>query len=138
LVTEPPATKESVRLFFGKNSIRNFFIWSLARYSLHDRNVKLTHDKLASRKDKAVRFVRDVLDDPGRAEEIENESPEDYAMRRKIQIVNPTRGVKAMVRQTESREELRERIRELEEENETLQDQLDQVADIVSPMEEDE
>jgi hypothetical protein len=56
--------------------------------------------------------MRDVLDDPGRAEEIEDESLEDYAMRRKIQIVNPTRGVKAMPRQTESREELRERIRE--------------------------
>jgi polyhydroxyalkanoate synthesis regulator phasin len=97
--------------------------------------VKLTRERLAARKDKAVRFVRDVLDDPGRAEEIENESLEDYAMRRKIQIVNPTRGVKTMPRQTESREELRERIRELEEENESLQDQLDQITDIVSPIE---
>lgn len=100
--------------------------------------VKLTRDQLASRKAKAVRFTRDVLDDPDRAEAIEDESLEDYAMRRKIQTTNPTRGVKEMPRQTESREELRERIRSLEEENESLQDQLDQIADIVTPMEEQE
>ena len=38
----------------------------------------------------------------------------------------------------QSRRELLERIDELETENEELQDQLDQIADIVVPAEEDE
>ncbi len=55
--------------------------------------VKLARDQLQSRKDKAIRFVRDVLGDPNRAEEIAEESREDYAARRKIQVANPTRRV---------------------------------------------
>ena len=51
----------------------------------------LTREQVQARKDKAVRFVRDVLDDPERADEIEDESLEDYAERRKFQIVNPRR-----------------------------------------------
>lgn len=82
-----------------------------------------------------MRFVRDVLDDPDRADEIEDESLEDYAERRKIKIAeeNP-RGADAMP----TKEELMQRIKELEDENDDLQDQLDQVADIVAPPEEDE
>jgi hypothetical protein len=41
----------------------------------------VTREKVQAKKDKAVRFVRDVLDDPDRAEEIEDESLEDYAGR---------------------------------------------------------
>ncbi|HTQ59986.1 MAG TPA: hypothetical protein VMI32_07180 [Candidatus Solibacter sp.] len=37
-----------------------------------------------------------------------------------------------------SKEELQERIRELEEENDDLQDQLDQIADIAAPIEGEE
>jgi hypothetical protein len=43
-----------------------------------------------------------------------------------------------MAKKTETREELKERISELEGENESLQDQLDAIADIVVPAEEDE
>jgi hypothetical protein len=39
----------------------------------------------------AVWFVRDVLHDPERAEEIEEESLEDYAERRKIALTNTGR-----------------------------------------------
>ena len=46
----------------------------------------LTRHQLQARKEKAVRFIRDVLDDPDRADEIEDESLEEYAERRKIQI----------------------------------------------------
>jgi len=99
--------------------------------------VKLTRDQLESRKQKAVRFTRDMLGDSDRADEIEDESLEDYAMRRRIQLVNP-KGGSFMAKRTETREELRDRIRELEEENETLQDQLDNIADIVAPAEEEE
>lgn len=76
-----------------------------------------------------MRFTRDVLGDPERADEIEDESLEDYAERRKIQIVNPTeRGNRTMA----TKQELEEQIQELEEENQELQDRLDAVADLVT------
>jgi len=94
----------------------------------------LTRGQLASRKEKAVRFVRDVLGDADRADEIEDESLEDYAERRKMKIVgNPRRGTTMP-----TKEELMQRIKELEEENDELQDQLDQVADIVAPPEDED
>jgi hypothetical protein len=46
--------------------------------------MELTRDQLQARKDKAVRFTRDVLGDPDRAEEIADESLDDYAERRHI------------------------------------------------------
>ena len=70
--------------------------------------------QVETRKDKAERFVRDVLGDPGRADEIEDESLEDYAARRKIKIVDGA----AMP----TKEELIQRIRDLEAENDDLQD----------------
>ena len=79
-----------------------------------------------------MRFVSDVLEDPERADEIEEESIEDYAERRKIIIVNPRREPMA------SKEELQDRIRELEEENDDLQDQLDKIADIAAPIEDED
>ena len=95
----------------------------------------LTRKQLESRKAQAVRFTRDVLDDADRAEEIEDESLEDYAERRHIQIQNP-KGVKRMAIQT--RRELLERIEELEQENEELQGQLDDIRDIIGDEEEEE
>jgi hypothetical protein len=41
-----------------------------------------TIDRIESKKDKAVRFLRDVLEDEDRADEIEDESAEDYAERK--------------------------------------------------------
>jgi hypothetical protein len=65
---------------------------------LHNANYRdnqsvkdLTRQQLQSRKEKAVRFTRDVLGDPDRAGEIEDESLEDYAERRKIALSNPGR-----------------------------------------------
>jgi len=90
----------------------------------------LSREQLQSRKDKAVRFTRDVLNDPERAEEIADESLEDYAERRKMQIANPCgrrRGIMA------TKQELLDQIAAVEDENQQLQDQLDAVADIVSP-----
>ena len=88
----------------------------------------LTRKQLESRKEKAARFVRDVLGDPERADEIESESLEDYAERRKIKIVGNPRG-----EDMATKDDLLERIQELEEENDDLQDQLDQIADIATP-----
>jgi hypothetical protein len=92
----------------------------------------LTRQQLQTRKEKAVRFVRDVLGDPDRASEIEDESLESYAERRKIKLLNPRGEPMA------TKGELLSRIKELEDENEELQSQLDEIADIVAPPEEGE
>ena len=89
----------------------------------------LTSKQLESRKAKAVRFTRDVLRDVDRADEIADESLQEYAARRHIQIVNP-KGARKMPVQT--RRELIERIKELEDENETLQDRLQEISDLAS------
>ena len=95
----------------------------------------LTRRQLESRKTKAVRFTRDVLGDDDRADEIEDESLEDYAERKAIRIINP-KGARKMAGQT--RRELLERVEQLEDENAELQSQLDEIADIVAPAEAEE
>ncbi len=92
----------------------------------------LTREQVQGRKGKAVRFVRDVLQDDDRADEIEDESLEHYAERRHIKLLNPE------VRYMATKQELQERIQELEQENEELQSQLDEIADIVAPPDEDD
>jgi hypothetical protein len=57
---------------------------------------QLTREQLQARKDQAVRFVRDFLHDPDRADEIEDENLESYAERRKIQLINLGRRNKVM------------------------------------------
>jgi cell shape-determining protein MreC len=97
----------------------------------------LTREQLERRKEKAVRFTRDVLDDPDRADEIADESLEDYAERKKIALANPRRK-RNMARRAKTREELQDEIDDLKSENQQLQDQLDSIADIVAPGDEDE
>ena len=98
----------------------------------------LTRDHLQSRKEQAVRFTRDVLGDPDRAGEIADESLDDYAERRKIKITNPSIGRTGIMSKGKTKAELEAEIAELQEENQELQDQLDAVADIVSPDDGDE
>jgi hypothetical protein len=58
---------------------------------------QLTREQVATRKAKAVRFLRDVLDDPDRAAEVEDESIESYAARRHFKLSNPNaKGVREM------------------------------------------
>jgi hypothetical protein len=98
----------------------------------------LTRKQLQGRKEKAARFVRDVLGDSDRADEIADESLEHYADRRKIRMVNPRRPSAEIVERggrMATKGQLQQRIAELEAENDDLQDQLDQVADIVAPVE---
>jgi hypothetical protein len=80
-----------------------------------------------------MRFTGDVVDDPDRAEEIADESLEDYAQRRKIQITNPSKRRDAIMATTKSRAELEAEIYDLKYENAELQDQLATIADIVAP-----
>ncbi len=89
----------------------------------------LTRKKLESRKAQAVRFTRDVREDDDRADEIEDESLEDYAEDRHIKLVNPKGRCKMPV---PTRRELQDRIKELESENEDLQSRLDDISDIVT------
>jgi hypothetical protein len=91
----------------------------------------LSRKQVESRKAHAVRFTRDVLGDDDRADEIEDESLDDYAERKRIRLVNPQRGVRKMAVKTRS--ELMERIEELEGENEDLQSRIDEIADLVAP-----
>ncbi len=95
----------------------------------------LTRKQLEARKAQAVRFVRDVLEDDDKADDIEDESLEDYAEHRHIRIANP-KGATHMAAPT--RQELLDRIEELETENENLQSRLDEIADIIGDNDEAE
>ena len=103
---------------------------------------RLRREQIEGRKEKAARFTETVLGDSERAQEIRDESVEDYAERRKFEITNPNRRA-TMPRKTveDYRDEiadLKGQVSELEEENESLQGQLDEITDIVSPEEESE
>jgi hypothetical protein len=95
----------------------------------------LTRKQLESRKARAVQFTRDIRSDDDRADEIENESLEQYAQERRIKLLNPNRG-KSMA--TPTRTELLDRITELEEQNDELQSKLDDIADLVAPPEDED
>lgn len=94
---------------------------------------RLTRKQVQGRKEKAVRFVEDLLGDPDRADEIADESLEHYAARRRIEIINP-KGRKLMA----TKQQLEHQIRDLEDENQDLQERLDEILDIVAPEEEEE
>lgn len=95
----------------------------------------LTRKQLESRKAQAVRFAREVRDDDELADQIEDESLEEYAQKRRIKLSNP-KGVRKMPVPT--RRELLDRIAELEEQNEELQEKVDSIAEIVGEEEEGE
>ena len=101
---------------------------------------QLTRAQLASRKTQAVRFTRDVLGDPDRADEIEAEMLEDYAERRRVKLTNSSERKAIMPRTTtiKTKAELEAEISDLQDENQDLQDQLDAIADIVAPADEDD
>ena len=101
---------------------------------------RLTREQLQSRKDAAVRFLRGVKDLPERAAEVEDESLEDYADRRHIELINLGRRSNNMANGGNGRtkQDLLDEIADLRADNQDLQDQLDAIADIISPEEEDE
>jgi hypothetical protein len=85
------------------------------------RSRNLKYEKARGRKAKAVRFLRDVLDDPDRADEVEAESVEDYAARRHLVIKNPReRRVKTMPR---------EKFEDVQSDRDALLDKLEDVRD---------
>jgi hypothetical protein len=98
-----------------------------------------TLSQVEGSKAKAVRFVRDVLGDEDRAAEIEEESPESYAERKRIRIMetNPKRST-TMATAKPTRADLEQRVEELEAENQELVDKLDSIADVINDDDSDE
>lgn len=89
---------------------------------------------------KAVRFLRDVVGDPDRAEEFESMSPQDYAEHKGVEIVaNPNlveRKVNRMTRK--SRADLEAELKDLQGYVEELEDKIDTIADVVAEGDEEE
>ena len=120
-----------------------------------------TYAQAEASKAKAERFVRDVLQDEERADEIASESVESYAERRRFQIQNPG-GVRRAIRRPAApsdagrvagdggakdmgRPTLREKVNDLEvengslkEENEELLARLDRIMGVAAGDDEDE
>lgn len=100
---------------------------------------RLTREQVEARKEKAARFTETVLGDSDRADDIRDESLEEYAQRRRFEIINPSRRCIMPRGDSDPRrkeiKDLKAQIRELEEENESLQDQLETIAEIVAPNE---
>jgi hypothetical protein len=81
----------------------------------------------------AIRFAENVLQDDSKADELSDLSPQEYAERRGLEVVDNPRRRANMVNSSMSKDELLDRIDELESENSDLQDALDSIADIASP-----
>ncbi|HEY3440343.1 MAG TPA: hypothetical protein VGK29_06310 [Paludibaculum sp.] len=90
-----------------------------------------TLEQVERMKEKAARFVSNVLGDDDRAAEIDDESPEDYADRKRIQIsANPQKRSPHHMATT-TKADLEARIEELETENEELKDKLDAIGEVL-------
>jgi type IV secretory pathway VirB10-like protein len=72
---------------------------------------------------RAENFLRTVIGDEGRADEVSDETPEEYAARKDVEIVNPTKRRKLMSSKQELEELVDQQasyIEELEEKLETV------------------
>jgi hypothetical protein len=98
----------------------------------------LTREQAQARKDAAVRFAENVLDDPDKADDIESEDLDDWIERKRITLIDNTgkRSLKKMANgngDPRTKAELLDEIDQLQQDNQDLQDALDAVADIVAP-----
>lgn len=85
-------------------------------------NTNRTYERVEAMKKRAVRFVQDVLGDPAHADEIENESVESYAARKRITIKNPEERRSTAMEATMTKAELEDTLDDVEE---ILDDALD-------------
>jgi len=97
-----------------------------------------TLEQVERMKSKAARFVSDVLGDDDRADEIDDESPEEYAERKRIEIISNPHDRRPHPMAAATKAELEARIEQLETENEELQDKLDAINEVLSDGDEDE
>ncbi len=105
-----------------------------------------TLEQIEARKEKASRFLRDVLDDPERAAEVEAESVEDYATRRGLTLKNRAPAMKwadrlANLRKEENPVAPREKVEDVLSDRDalidTLEDVRDQIDDALAEYEEE-
>lgn len=87
----------------------------------------VSYSEAEAKRRKAEQFLRDVVGDDDRADEFGAMSTETYAARKGLRIINPARRTTTMAY---TKAQLEERIRDLEEENETLAEQIDEAAKI--------
>ena len=97
-----------------------------------------TREQAQARKDAAVRFAENVLDDPDKADDIESEDLDAWVERKKITLVENLGRRANRMANGPSKQDLQDQIDELTQENQDLQDQLDAIADIVAPPHEDD
>lgn len=97
---------------------------------------KLTHAQVKSRQAQAVRMLTDVVEPPDldRADEIASMTPQEYADHRGFELVENPKRRSSMA----SKADLEEQVQELESEVAELQDELDAIADIAAPPEEED
>jgi hypothetical protein len=89
---------------------------------------ELTLDEAQARKDRGVQFLRDVAGDNDAADSLDDEDLDSYIERKHITIVNE--GARKMANGTWTKQQLLDEISD-------LQSQLDAIADIVAPEDED-
>lgn len=95
----------------------------------------MTYDQVSAGKDKVERFVRNVLQDDDRADEIADESVESYADRKHYVISNPLE--RSPSRMANGNGDPRTKA-ELLDEIDDLQNQLDAINDILNPPSDDD
>ena len=91
----------------------------------------MTYDQVQAKKEKAERFVRDVIGDDDRADEIADETVEDYAGRKRL-VINSGRTRTTMANGNPSKQDLLDQVADLQDENDALQAQLDAIQDVLS------
>jgi hypothetical protein len=94
---------------------------------------RLTADQVQAKKDRAVQFLRDVVGDDDKADEFEDMDLDEYAERKRVQIVNKGERSRKMANGNgRTKQDLLDEIDELQQENEALQEQLNAISDIVA------
>lgn len=101
------------------------------------RKAPKTWDQIEAMRQKAIRFLRDVVQDEEKAQEFEGLSTREYAERKGVQVAeNPscqTKTIERTYRQMAKRRaeptraELEDRVAELEEQVEDLEGELEEV-----------
>lgn len=100
-----------------------------------------TIEQVEAAQRKAVRFAENVLADDDKAAELASLSPEEYADRKRLRIINPTPATaerNRLMPKQPTRAELLERIEELEEALSERDERLDNIAQMATPEEEEE
>ena len=101
-------------------------------------NKAKTLEQLEQMRQKAVRFLRDVVGDDDKAEEFNEMTPEEYAEHKGVEIAANPKRRRMPTSSRPTRAELEERIEDLEQENAELNDKLDSIVDIAGSSDEED